>query len=69
MVVRCRGFSHFLDKWLIDGGEVVSLTRRPRITHKKIPGDHFCQRLSKPLGHGLAGKKGKLKNPISGLET
>jgi hypothetical protein len=26
---------HYLDNWLIDGGEVVSLTRRPRFTFKK----------------------------------
>jgi hypothetical protein len=33
---------HFLDNWFIDGGEVVSLTRRPPFTPKKIPGTHFC---------------------------
>jgi hypothetical protein len=33
---------HFLDKWLTDGGEVVSLTRRPTFTPMKIPGNHFC---------------------------
>jgi hypothetical protein len=31
---------HFLNKRLIDGGEVVSLTRRPSITPRKIPGTH-----------------------------
>jgi hypothetical protein len=25
-----------------DGGEVVSLTRRPPFTSRKIPGTHFC---------------------------
>jgi hypothetical protein len=29
-------FTHFLDNRLIDGGEVVSLTRRPPFTPKNI---------------------------------
>jgi hypothetical protein len=29
-------FSHFLDNWLTDGSEVVSLTRRPPFTPRKI---------------------------------
>jgi hypothetical protein len=33
---------HFLDNQLTDGGEVVSLTRRPPFTPRKIPGTHFC---------------------------
>jgi hypothetical protein len=32
MVVRHRGCPHFLDDRLTDGGEVVSLTRRPSFT-------------------------------------
>jgi hypothetical protein len=32
-VVRGRGYQHFLDSLLIDGGEVVSLARRPPFTH------------------------------------
>jgi hypothetical protein len=32
---------HFLDR-LTDSGEVVSLTRRPPFTPRKIPGTHFC---------------------------
>jgi hypothetical protein len=31
-----------LDSWLIDGGKVVSLTRRPPFTPRKIPGTRFC---------------------------
>jgi hypothetical protein len=27
---------------LIDGGKVVSLTRRPLFTPRKLPGTHFC---------------------------
>jgi hypothetical protein len=33
---------HYLDNRLTDGGEVVSLTRRPPFTPRKIPGTHFC---------------------------
>jgi hypothetical protein len=33
---------HFLDNRLIDGGEVVSFTRRPPFTPRMIPGTHFC---------------------------
>jgi hypothetical protein len=32
---------HFLDSRLRDGGEVVSLMRRPPFTPNKIPGTHF----------------------------
>jgi hypothetical protein len=35
-------FPHFLDIRLTDGGEVVSLTRRPPFTPKEILGTHFC---------------------------
>jgi hypothetical protein len=34
--------SHFLDNRLTHGGEVVSLTRRPPFTTRKIPGRNFC---------------------------
>jgi hypothetical protein len=33
---------HFLGSRLTDGGEVVSLTRRPPFTPRKISGAHFC---------------------------
>jgi hypothetical protein len=49
-------FPHFLDNWLTDGGEVVSLTRQPPFTPREIPGTHFCQRLSWPQGHSVAGR-------------
>jgi hypothetical protein len=48
--------SHFLDSQLTDGGEVVSLMRLPLFTPKEIPGIHFCQRLSQPLDHSVAGR-------------
>jgi hypothetical protein len=32
----------FLDIRPTDGGEVVSLTRRPLFIPRKIPGTHFC---------------------------
>jgi hypothetical protein len=32
----------FSDIGLIDGGKVVSPTRRPLFTPRKIPGTHFC---------------------------
>jgi hypothetical protein len=34
---------HFLDSHLTDGAEVVSLTRRPSFTPRKIPGTHLLQ--------------------------
>jgi hypothetical protein len=33
---------HFLDNRLTDGGEVFSLTRRPRFTPRNIPSTHLC---------------------------
>jgi hypothetical protein len=33
---------HFLNNRLTGGGEVVSLTRRPPFSPRKIPGTHFC---------------------------
>jgi hypothetical protein len=45
-----------LDNRLKDGGEVVSLTCPPPFTPRKIPGTHYCQRLSRPQGHSATGK-------------
>jgi hypothetical protein len=47
---------HFLNNRLADGGEVVSFTRRPPFTPRKIPGTHFCYRPSRPQGHSAAGR-------------
>jgi hypothetical protein len=48
--------SHFLDNRLTDGGEVVSLTCQTPFTPRKIPGTHFCYRLSQPQCHNAAGR-------------
>jgi hypothetical protein len=45
---------HFLDKRLTDGGEVVSYTRRPLFTPRKIP-SFFCQTLRRSQGHSAVG--------------
>jgi hypothetical protein len=48
--------SHFLDNRHTDGGKAVSLMRRPPFTPRKIPGTHFCQKLSRHKGHNAAGR-------------
>jgi hypothetical protein len=50
-VVRRRSFPHFSENRLTDGDEVVSLTRRPLFTFRKIPDTHFCSRLSRSQDH------------------
>jgi hypothetical protein len=40
-VCEASRLPRFLDNQLTDGGEVVSLTRRPPFTPRKIPGTHF----------------------------
>jgi hypothetical protein len=47
---------HFLNSRHTDGVEVVSLTHRPVFTTRKIPGTHFCYRLSRSHGHSAAGR-------------
>jgi hypothetical protein len=55
-------FPHFLEKQLTDGGEVVSLTNRPEALYpQKIPGTHFCWRLSDPRAVMRLEGIGKLK--------
>jgi hypothetical protein len=41
---------HFLDSRLTDGGEAVSLTRRPPFTFRKIPGYSFLLEAESTLG-------------------
>jgi hypothetical protein len=48
--------SHFLDNWLTDGGEVVSLKRRLPFAPRKIPDTNFCQRLGRPQSHIAPGR-------------
>jgi hypothetical protein len=63
--------SHFLDNLPTDSGEVVSLTRRPSFTPRKIPGTHFCLRLSPPQGHSAAGRiwSTEKSNDLIGIRT
>jgi hypothetical protein len=46
----------FSDIPLTDGGKVVSPTRRPLFTPRKVPDTHFCYRLSRPQGHSAVGR-------------
>jgi hypothetical protein len=54
-VVRRRD-SHSLHTICSQMAEVVSLTHTPPFTPRKIPGTHFCWRLSRPQGHRAAGR-------------
>jgi hypothetical protein len=49
-------FPHFSRNQLTDGSEVVILTSRPCFTPTKIPGTHFCWRLSQSLGYSAVGR-------------
>jgi hypothetical protein len=46
----------FVRRRLKDGGKIVSFTRRPPFTPRKIPGTNFCSRLCRPQGHNAAGR-------------
>jgi hypothetical protein len=62
------GFPHFLDNLLIDGGKVVSLTRRPPFTPKNTPRIFLV--LISVRGHRAAGKIGsieKISNDLIGI--
>jgi hypothetical protein len=61
---------HFLDDRLTDGSEVVSLTRRPPFTTRKIPGTHFCQRLIQPRDPSATRRIRSIEKPMisSGIE-
>jgi hypothetical protein len=41
-VCETSKFPHFLDNRLTDGGEVLSLMRRPPFISRNLPGTHFC---------------------------
>jgi hypothetical protein len=44
---------HLLDTPPTDGSEAVSLMHQQLFTPRKIPGTHFCYRLSQPQGHSV----------------
>jgi hypothetical protein len=56
MVCETLRFPHFLHNRLTNVGKIVTLTRRQPFTPRKIPGTHFCQKLSRPQGHSAAGR-------------
>jgi hypothetical protein len=58
----------FSDIRLTDGGKVVSPTRRPLFTPRKIPGTYFRSKLSRPQGHSAAGMI-KLKKSTSSVDS
>jgi hypothetical protein len=60
------GLWDIIDNRLTDGGE-VSLTSRLLFTPRKIPGTHFCQRLSRPQGHSAAGRIRSIKKKSNDL--
>jgi hypothetical protein len=53
--VRRRGSHIFLDNRLTDGGEVVSLTRRPPFTPQEDSWFSFLLEAESTLGHSAAG--------------
>jgi hypothetical protein len=68
---RCKTsrLPHFLTNELTDGGEIVSLTRRPHFTFRKIPSTHFCYRLSRPQDCSSAERKLKNSSDLIGNGT
>jgi hypothetical protein len=50
------GLPYFVDNWPTDGSDIIDLTCRLPFTPSKIPGTHFCERLSPPLEHRAAGR-------------
>ena len=55
-------------KSALEGGRVVSPTRRPPLPAGNIPGTHFCYRLSQPQGHSTTGRICQWKIPITPSE-
>jgi hypothetical protein len=45
-----------------EGGKFVSPTHRPSLPPGRIPGTHFCYRLSRPQGQNATGRSNSLKN-------
>jgi hypothetical protein len=61
---------HFVYNQLTDG-EVVRLTHLQPFTPRKMPGTHFCWRLSQPQGHSAARRIGSVErsNDLIGVRT
>jgi hypothetical protein len=53
---RRGSHTRMLGNRLTDDGEVVSLTCQPPFTPRKIPGTHFCYKLSRPQDYSAAGR-------------
>jgi hypothetical protein len=49
-------FPQFLDTRLTDDGEIISLTLQQYFIPRKIPGIHFCLKLTRPQGNNAAGR-------------
>jgi hypothetical protein len=66
-----EGPTFSLDNRLTDGGEVVSLTRRPPLTSRNIPGTHFFRGRVDPRTVVRLEGLDELKNPTtpSGVEA
>jgi hypothetical protein len=56
VIVRHRGSHIFLDNRLTDGGEVVSLTRRPPFTPQEDSWYSFLLEAESTQGHSAAGR-------------
>jgi hypothetical protein len=59
----------FVDNRLTDVGEVVSLMVRPPFIPRKIPGIHFCFKLSGARAIVRLEGLGQLKNPTTSSGT
>jgi hypothetical protein len=69
MVVRCGGSHIFYTNGSGMAVRLSGLSADRALLTRKIPGTHFCWRLTKPQGHSAAGSKtstGK-KNPNTSL--
>jgi hypothetical protein len=63
-VVRRRGCHIFEDNQLTDGGEVSFTRRQAALYPQKIPGTHFCLRLTRPQGPTATGRIRPIKKTV-----
>jgi hypothetical protein len=54
--------SHISRQSAHESSKVISPIHRPPLPPGNIPGTHFCQRLSRPQGHSVAGIIRSMKN-------